>query len=145
MREIPIQMTTNKDKPTRDSGQRDGVLTKSFPASRDTPYGHARAEHHEYADVEDGQRAAFPKHREDTLPDSGDSSSRYTEGLELLEGWSAPALGRDQMSSFTGQPSIKGRNESIRMMLLCAIHFGITFTWYGFPVVTSSILHATTP
>ncbi|KAL2290933.1 hypothetical protein FJTKL_14855 [Diaporthe vaccinii] len=33
------------------------------------------------------------------------------------------------MSSFTGQPGIKGRNESIRMMLLCAIHFGITFTW----------------
>ncbi|KAG6363037.1 hypothetical protein INS49_008132 [Diaporthe citri] len=129
MREMPMQMKTNKEKPTRDSGQRDGVLTKSFPARRDTPYDRARAEHHEYADLEDDQRAAFPKHQEDTLPDSGDSSHRYTERPELLEGWSAPALGRDQMSSFTGQPSIKGRNESIRMMLLCAIHFGITFTW----------------
>ncbi|KAK7741583.1 hypothetical protein SLS63_001140 [Diaporthe eres] len=121
-------MTTNKEKSPRGSGPRDGVLTKSFPASRDTPYDHARAERDEYADNEHAQRAAFPKHREDTQPDSEDSSSRYTERPELLEGWSAPALGRDQMSSFTGQPSIKGRNESIRMMLLCAIHFGITFT-----------------
>lgn len=113
------------------------MLTKSFPASRDNPLDdHARAEHHEHAGDDDHhQRAAFSKHRDGTPPDSEDSSSRYTERPELLERWSAPALGRDQMSSFTGQPSIKGRNESIRMMLLCAIHFGITFTWYGFLVV----------
>lgn len=34
-----------------------------------------------------------------------------------------------KMSSWSGQPDIKGRNESVRMMLLCAVHFGITFTW----------------
>lgn len=34
-----------------------------------------------------------------------------------------------RMASWAGQPDIKGRNETIRMMLLCAVHFGITFTW----------------
>ena len=111
------------------------MLTKKFPASRDHPRDHARAEQHEHADNEDDQRGAFPGHRQGTPLDSEDSSRRHTERHELLEGWGAPALSRDQMSSFTGQPGIKGRNESIRMMLLCAIHFGITFTWYGFPMV----------
>lgn len=136
MRNMPPQMTANKDRSAGGNGPRNVALTKSFPASRDNPHDHARAEHHEHAgDDDDDQRAAFSKHRDGTLSDSEDSSSRYTERPELLERWSAPALGRDQMSSFTGQPSIKGRNESIRMMLLCAIHFGITFTWYGFLVV----------
>lgn len=34
-----------------------------------------------------------------------------------------------EMASWSGQPDIKGRTEWIRMMLLCAVHFGITFTW----------------
>lgn len=34
-----------------------------------------------------------------------------------------------RMASWAGQPDIKGRNETVRMMLLCAVHFGITFTW----------------
>lgn len=34
-----------------------------------------------------------------------------------------------RMASWAGQPAIKGRNEIIRMMLLCAVHFGISFTW----------------
>lgn len=111
------------------------MLTKAFPASRDNAHDHdrARAEHREYADDNDDQRGAAPKYRDRNPPESEDSSSQYGEGHRVLEGWSAPALGRDQMSSFTGQPRIKGRNESIRMMLLCCIHFGITFTWYGFP------------
>lgn len=120
------------------------MLTKSFPDSRDSPHDHARAEHRGHAD-DDDKPAAFSKHIHETPPDSGDSSRRYTEGPQSLERWGAPALGRDQMSSFTGQPSIKGRNESIRMMLLCAIHFGITFTWYGFLVVTLSIFHPRYP
>ncbi|KAF3764932.1 MFS general substrate transporter [Cryphonectria parasitica EP155] len=33
------------------------------------------------------------------------------------------------VSSWSGQPEIKGRTEWVRMMLLCAVHFGITFTW----------------
>lgn len=33
------------------------------------------------------------------------------------------------MASWSGQPEIKGRTEWVRMMLLCAVHFGITFTW----------------
>lgn len=137
MRKMPPQMTANKDRSAGDSGPRNVVLTKSLPASLENLHdNHARAEHHEHAgDDDDHQRAAFFKHRDGTPPDGEDSSSRYTERPGLLERWSAPALGRDQMSSFTGQPSIKGRNESIRMMLLCAIHFGITFTWYGFLVV----------
>lgn len=117
------------------------MLTKSLPASCDNSHDHALAEHHEHAE-EIGQRSVFPEHRDGTLPDSAVRSSRYIEGPELLEGRGGPALSRDRMSSFTGQPSIKGRNESIRMMLLCAIHFGITFTWYGLPVENLSILHA---
>lgn len=138
MRDMPAQMTKNKERRARDYELGTGVLTKNSLESRDTPHNDARAEHREYAD----DRTAFPKHRQETALDSEDSSSRYAEGPELLEGWSAPALERDQMSSFTGQPSIRGRNESIRMMLLCAIHFGITFTWYGFPVIILSVLHA---
>lgn len=106
------------------------MLTKSFTVSCYNPHDHTLAEHHDYAE-EIGQRGAFPEHRDRSSPDSADRSSRYTDGPELLKGWGGPALSRDKMSSFTGQPSIKGRNESIRMMLLCAIHFGITFTWYG--------------
>lgn len=34
-----------------------------------------------------------------------------------------------KMASWSGQPDIKGRTEWVRMMLLCAVHFGITFTW----------------
>ncbi|KAL1868694.1 hypothetical protein Daus18300_005828 [Diaporthe australafricana] len=126
-------MAVSKDRAARDDGLRNSVLTKSFPVDRDNLHGHARAEHHEHAHEydadEDGQQGASSKQQEDTLPDSEDSSRRLIEVSDLLEGWAAPALGRDKMSSFTGQPSIKGRNESIRMMLLCAIHFGITFTW----------------
>lgn len=108
------------------------MLTKAFPASRDNAHDHARAEHREYAGDNDDQPGAVPKYRDRNPSESEDSSSQYGEGHRVLEGWSAPALGRDQMSSFAGQPSIKGRNESIRMMLLCFIHFGITFTWYDF-------------
>lgn len=108
------------------------MLTKSFPAACYNPHDHARAEHHEYADDEDDQREAFLNHREGTPLDSEDISRQHRERHESLEGWRAAALSRHQMSSFTGQPGIKGRHESIRMMLLCAIHFGITFTWYGF-------------
>lgn len=36
---------------------------------------------------------------------------------------------RYKMASWSGQPDIKGRTEWVRMMLLCAVHFGITFTW----------------
>lgn len=36
---------------------------------------------------------------------------------------------RYKMASWSGQPGIKGRTEWVRMMLLCAVHFGITFTW----------------
>lgn len=116
------------------------MLTKSLPASCDNTHDHALAEHHEYA-VEIGQRSTFPEHQDGTPTNGAERSRRYTEGPELLEGRGGPALSRDKMSSFTGQPSIKGRNESIRMMLLCAIHFGITFTWYGLPVDTSSLSH----
>lgn len=34
-----------------------------------------------------------------------------------------------EMASWSGQPEIKGRTEWVRMVLLCAVHFGITFTW----------------
>lgn len=135
MCKMPPQMTANKDRSAGDSGPRNVVLTKSLPASLENLHDHARAEHREHVGDDDHQRVAFSKHRDATPPDGEDSSSRYIERPDLLERWSAPALGRDQMSSFTGQPSIKGRSESIRMMLLCAIHFGITFTWYGFLVV----------
>lgn len=44
-------------------------------------------------------------------------------GLPRREDFSAMA------SSWSGQPSVKGRTEWVRMMLLCAVHLGITFTW----------------
>lgn len=34
-----------------------------------------------------------------------------------------------RMASWAGQPDIRGRNETIRMMSLCAVHLGISFTW----------------
>lgn len=32
-------------------------------------------------------------------------------------------------ASFTGQPSVKGRSETLRMILLTLNSIGITFTW----------------
>lgn len=49
------------------------------------------------------------------------------EGCRLLDEFDG--YSRDIMASWSGQPNIKGRTEWVRMMLLCAVHFGITFTW----------------
>jgi hypothetical protein len=127
------QETQGKETAAGDDDPKNGMLTESSPVSCDKTHGHdrARVEHHEH--TQDGQRSHPNEHRDGTTPERADSPGRYTQGPELLEGWVGPALGRDNnMSTFTGQPGIKGRSESIRMMLLCAIHFGITFTWYGF-------------
>lgn len=121
-----------KEHASREHGERDRMLTKSSPGSFGSPPDHVQAEPHEDAEAQTNERGDFHDCRDEHLPDSAVRSSRYREGPDLLEGWGGPAISRDKMSSFTGQPSIKGRNESIRMMLLCAIHFGITFTWYGF-------------
>lgn len=140
MRKIPKEMAFKKEIATEARDLRNGMLTRSSPASRDDSHHHARAEHYEFADEdEDDRRGGFRKQRQETPPGNEHSSRRLTEGPILLEGWDSPALGREQMSSFTGQPGIKGRNESIRMMLLCFIHFGITFTWYCFPMAIFSI------
>lgn len=56
--------------------------------------------------------------------DSTEAPYTTEEGYFRLPGYM-----RESMSSFTGRPGIKGRNETIRMILLCAVHFGITFTW----------------
>lgn len=137
---MPKQKQANKEDAAREHGARNKTLTKSSPGSCDSPSDHSLAEHHEYPE-ETNQREAFHEHRDERPPNSAVRSSRYRERPELLEGWGGPAISRDRMSSFTGQPSIKGRNESIRMMLLCAIHFGITFTWYGFPMDILPFLH----
>ncbi|KAI3400474.1 hypothetical protein diail_3095 [Diaporthe ilicicola] len=124
-------MAISKDRNTRDDGPGNSALTKSHPADRDNPDNpdnHARAEHHEDAD-EDDQRGAYSNNQEQTPSDIADGSGQFAEITDVLEGSGAPLLSRDKMSSFTGQPGIRGKNESIRMMLLCAIHFGITFTW----------------
>lgn len=67
--------------------------------------------------------------------DTGDGPSCATGRKEEQED-SDPEQGDEtfvehscRMASWAGQPDIKGRNETIRMMLLCAVHFGITFTW----------------
>lgn len=66
----------------------------------------------------------------------GDSATCYTEEEDdeyRDEEEEVGLLGdtRRMASSWSGQPSIKGRTEWVRMMLLCAVHLGITFTWVG--------------
>lgn len=73
----------------------------------------------------------------------GDSVTCYTEEgddecLEEEGGEEEGTVGllgdtRKMASSWSGQPSIKGRTEWVRMMLLCAVHLGITFTWVSIP------------
>lgn len=63
---------------------------------------------------------------------SSDSSCESAEEVYSTEEegyFRLPGYMRESMSSFTGRPGIKGRNETIRMIMLCAVHFGITFTW----------------
>lgn len=66
-------------------------------------------------------------------PDQASSSCPNPRGDDDTSDWEQ---GREDsveptctMASWAGQPDIKGRNETVRMMLLCAVHFGITFTW----------------
>lgn len=63
--------------------------------------------------------------------EAGDSATCYTEegDDECEEGGGLLGDTRKMASSWSGQPSIKGRTEWVRMMLLCAVHLGITFTW----------------
>lgn len=59
-----------------------------------------------------------------------DSAPCYTEeGDAECEGSGLLGDTRTMASSWSGQPSIKGRTEWVRMMLLCVVHLGITFTW----------------
>lgn len=78
----------------------------------------------------------------------GDSATCYTEEgddecleeeeqEEEEEGVGLLGDTRRMASSWSGQPSIKGRTEWVRMMLLCAVHLGITFTWVGIPTYLS--------
>lgn len=57
------------------------------------------------------------------------SASEGEEDCGLLHGGRARRPRYYEMASWSGQPDIKGRTEWVRMMLLCAVHFGITFTW----------------
>lgn len=63
--------------------------------------------------------------------EAGDSATCYTEegDDDCEEGSGLLGDTRTMASSWSGQPSIKGRAEWVRMMLLCAVHLGITFTW----------------
>ncbi|KAJ4421402.1 hypothetical protein N0V82_003783 [Gnomoniopsis sp. IMI 355080] len=63
--------------------------------------------------------------------EAGDSATCYTEegDDECEEGGGLLGDTRNMASSWSGQPAIKGRTEWVRMMLLCAVHLGITFTW----------------
>lgn len=62
------------------------------------------------------------RHHDDD--DSSREDDRENRGLL----WEVPFRYK-KMASWSGQPDIKGRTEWVRMVLLCAVHFGITFTW----------------
>lgn len=65
------------------------------------------------------------KEYSDFRQDSNNSCYDRTEDLYPTEEDGdifTPGHMRESMSSFTGRPGIKGRNETIRMTLLCAVH-----------------------
>lgn len=78
------------------------------------------------------QGNGYHKEYGDFRHNSHGSHCESAEGLNPTEEdgqFRTPGHMRESMSSFTGRPGIKGRNETIRMTMLCAVYFGITFTW----------------
>lgn len=59
-----------------------------------------------------------PHNSNESCCDSSEDLDQTEEDGQL----DTPGHMRESMSSFTGRPGIKGRNETIRMMLLCAVH-----------------------
>lgn len=83
-------------------------------------------------DCVDKHATEHPKRYGHPWQTSSDNTWESVEDIHPTEGGGylgPPDHMRESMSSFTGRPGIKGRNETIRMTLLCAIYFGVTFTW----------------
>lgn len=67
----------------------------------------------------------YHKEYGDFRHNSHDSHCESAEGLYPTEEdgqLRTPGHMRESMSSFTGRPGIKGRNETIRMTMLCAVY-----------------------
>ncbi|KAJ4394536.1 hypothetical protein N0V93_003755 [Gnomoniopsis smithogilvyi] len=121
-----VKLKTSPRPPKRTFGLLDDELSTQHSGYRKLSYGQSdfykRYSEHWERSYESGNSWE---------EEAGDSATCYTEegDDDCEEGEGLLGDTRSMASSWSGQPSIKGRSEWVRMMLLCAVHLGITFTW----------------